>query len=361
MPVRQRRDSSSSDEAALRSAKDRECPFCHQAFTSSSLGRHLDLFIRPNNPKPPDGVHLVDEIRRIRGRITRRQPKGLKKNGTQTPPSPIENARFVNAMDWRATGVINSVGDEPVLPDQSLEEQIETGRAAESALRDLVDNIKAAQTIHRPLDDLSSLSFPGLCLAILPAPRSLFSTTPFADSDSWDLSPPGKAQRAAVEKELLKRKENIEIDASFDRWMAMSAENRTHVWLLEVLRSWTRAKKAQDDLQSQLYHAKQRIAHLETEYEYLSRCQLPREKLLSVPETIPIDLQKLDAERLLDKWRDAIKNAARPRKARPTQTSMRRDDPTAPTLVSSMIIQGSVFGIGGPMERSEDNPVMPED
>ncbi|KAL9053585.1 MAG: hypothetical protein Q9162_004682 [Coniocarpon cinnabarinum] len=57
-------------------SKDRICPFCEQAFTSSSLGRHLDLYIREKNPKPPDGIHDVEEIRKMRRKITRRQPKG---------------------------------------------------------------------------------------------------------------------------------------------------------------------------------------------------------------------------------------------------------------------------------------------
>lgn len=63
-------------EAPLKASKDKNCPFCGQAFTSSSLGRHLDLYIRPKNPKAPDGIHLVDEIRKLRGGITRRQAKG---------------------------------------------------------------------------------------------------------------------------------------------------------------------------------------------------------------------------------------------------------------------------------------------
>lgn len=56
-------------------SKDKNCPFCNQAFTSSSLGRHLDLYIKEKNPKPADGIHLVDEIRKLRGGITRRQPR----------------------------------------------------------------------------------------------------------------------------------------------------------------------------------------------------------------------------------------------------------------------------------------------
>jgi hypothetical protein len=57
-------------------AKDKNCPFCQQAFTSSSLGRHLDLYIKDRNPKAPDGVHDVEAIRRLRGNITRRQARG---------------------------------------------------------------------------------------------------------------------------------------------------------------------------------------------------------------------------------------------------------------------------------------------
>jgi hypothetical protein len=59
-----------------KAVKDKTCPYCQQAFTSSSLGRHLDLYIREKNPKAPDGVHDVEAIRKIRQNITRRQPKG---------------------------------------------------------------------------------------------------------------------------------------------------------------------------------------------------------------------------------------------------------------------------------------------
>ena len=61
--------------AKLPAPKDKSCPFCHQPFTSSSLGRHLDLYIKERNPKAADGIHDVDEIRKMRGGITRRQPR----------------------------------------------------------------------------------------------------------------------------------------------------------------------------------------------------------------------------------------------------------------------------------------------
>ncbi|KAJ4344964.1 hypothetical protein N0V95_006042, partial [Ascochyta clinopodiicola] len=82
---------STADPPLLKAPKDKNCPFCGQAFTSSSLGRHLDLYIRPKNPKAADGIHLVDEIRKLRGGITRRQAKGSiskKDDGACTPLHP---------------------------------------------------------------------------------------------------------------------------------------------------------------------------------------------------------------------------------------------------------------------------------
>ncbi|KAI9829176.1 MAG: hypothetical protein M1832_000199, partial [Thelocarpon impressellum] len=77
--------------------KDKLCPYCGQAFTSSSLGRHLDLYIKEKNAKPPDGVHDVDEIRKSRGGITRRQARNSSvRGGSSTPArskhSPDEQA-----------------------------------------------------------------------------------------------------------------------------------------------------------------------------------------------------------------------------------------------------------------------------
>jgi len=133
-----------TDPNAPKAVKDKNCQFCGQAFTSSSLGRHLDLYIKERNPKPPDGVHDVEEIRKIRGNVTRRQPKGGSISrrdtsasiGTPTavsrrspgseiadtpaPNSPIsrkEGNRFTAARErkypfntpWEVTGVISDI------------------------------------------------------------------------------------------------------------------------------------------------------------------------------------------------------------------------------------------------------------
>ncbi|KAG4222946.1 hypothetical protein PC116_g28581, partial [Phytophthora cactorum] len=124
--------------AKASAAKDRNCPYCGQAFTSSSLGRHLDLYIKEKNPKAPDGIHDVEAIRKMRGSITRRQPRGsLARRDTSTPGTPTASSRKSPAPDsiaktnaipkegqfvvdnqmprypfqptWEATGVINDI------------------------------------------------------------------------------------------------------------------------------------------------------------------------------------------------------------------------------------------------------------
>lgn len=93
----------STAEPQLKASKDKNCPFCGQAFTSSSLGRHLDLYIRPKNPKAPDGIHIVDEIRKLRGGITRRQAKGgsisTPKRDDSGTSTPANNKQSVTSED----------------------------------------------------------------------------------------------------------------------------------------------------------------------------------------------------------------------------------------------------------------------
>ncbi|ETN40190.1 uncharacterized protein HMPREF1541_04466 [Cyphellophora europaea CBS 101466] len=128
-------DSQHTRETKGAALKDKECQYCHQKFTSSSLGRHLDQFI---NKKKPDGIHNVDEIRRLRGGITRRTARSSKKQQQQqefghnvdrsdTPgrPSPVPQSinteapvdrlnnyipgsihSTLNRLTWHSTGVI---------------------------------------------------------------------------------------------------------------------------------------------------------------------------------------------------------------------------------------------------------------
>jgi hypothetical protein len=198
--------------------KDKACPFCQQPFTSSSLGRHLDLYIKEKNPKPADGIHNVDEIRKLRGNITRRQPRsstsrreGSTPAGTPTATSkrsPSETdagtrqspsvhreygetpdalshkkVRAIwNTPTWHSTGVMNDIptpvrngesnghwdsgendgtrkmegkrtASRQMLAKSTFEQKqkmmdaLDTARAAELALREVLGSLRAAKSV----------------------------------------------------------------------------------------------------------------------------------------------------------------------------------------------------------------------
>lgn len=172
--------------------KDKACQFCGVAFTSSSLGRHLDQFIKDKKPKPPDGLHDVEEIKRLRGNITRRQPRNsLRRRETLTPAgtpkgssslkestssqdlskSPFSpngtNAKSQPPPPWELTGVISEavrngdadgtrnaqqrsasrqVAQKAQLDARNrLTDAADTAKAAELALRELIGSVRAAK------------------------------------------------------------------------------------------------------------------------------------------------------------------------------------------------------------------------
>lgn len=182
-------NSQSASKPANQTVKDRKCQYCNQAFTSSSLGRHLDQFLFK---KKPDGIHDVEEIRRIRSGITRRQARtstgkrdgspdhAQKKGPSDSLTAPESSAKsrdapvrmMFNTPTWHATGVINDIPnpsrslDGPSAgPSQSRSGSLQlpdyasrgatannpdTMRALELALREVLDNIKAATYAPAP-------------------------------------------------------------------------------------------------------------------------------------------------------------------------------------------------------------------
>lgn len=185
--------------------KDKACPFCQQHFTSSSLGRHLDLYIKEKNPKAADGVHDVDEIRKLRGGITRRQPRNSTSRREDSTPagtpgaidrrSPERNRSpslrreseggasetifhrgksglFINQGTWESTGVMNNIplprnsdarswdgegreggGRRAEVRSRSVSKQILAKSTFEQKqkMMDALDNAKAAELALREL------------------------------------------------------------------------------------------------------------------------------------------------------------------------------------------------------------------
>ncbi|KAI0021842.1 hypothetical protein F4780DRAFT_736902 [Xylariomycetidae sp. FL0641] len=407
-----------ADEAAgskPSAPKDKNCPYCGQAFTSSSLGRHLDLYIKEKNPKPADGVHDVDAIRKLRGNITRRQPRGsLARRDQSTPATPVSTTPAATApsstrkspapdaaikppaipkegqfvvdhpqapkypfqASWEATGVINDIptrnGDltgswdeASAAPDsatrppvqrvpsraaqkvqldarQKLAEAMDTARAAELALRELLSSWRAAKQ-HIDMNSLPfefdplSLDFPALTLQCLQAPPTLFSSTPHPTSTSWSIQPPAqkqfealqmyfleefrkwrvacamattatsedltyppanthfprdvrdgvkKAERAAssLEKQI-----NEHLQSTYHVWEQLPVQRRSELWGLELARSVGRRQKDLEKLKESQQTLKQENANLKIQIEHLNRLQQPREYRIVPPTTIPIE------------------------------------------------------------------------
>ena len=177
----------------LPASKDRACPYCRTTFTSSSLGRHLDLYIKDKNPKPPDGIHDVEQIRNMRGSVTRRQARmsSSKREGStplSSKPTPQHERRStsvgsrymngessytksvtcrLNAPNWQVTGVINDIPSTPgesrqgyvqgrdvpsrvstkidISQNHKAMEERDRCRAVELALREVLDSVNAAK------------------------------------------------------------------------------------------------------------------------------------------------------------------------------------------------------------------------
>ncbi|KAI0011456.1 hypothetical protein F4779DRAFT_572779 [Xylariaceae sp. FL0662B] len=386
--------------------KDRNCPYCGQAFTSSSLGRHLDLYIKEKNPKAPDGIHDVNAIRKMRGSITRRQPRGsLARRDTSTPGTPTTSSRQSPGPDsgvkhpglpregqyvvdhqtpkfpflptWEATGVINDIPSRneelrgsreegagagldlsrrssmPRAPSrvmqktqldarQKLADAMDTARAAELALRELLSSWRAAK--HHidmnsvPFDfDPLSLDFPALTLQCLQAPPTLFSSTPHPTSTSWSIQPPAQKQYEALKtwfreefrkwrvtcamattaasedlsypplntfiphdtREAVKKAEraastletqvNEHLQSTYHVWEQLPAPRRTELWNLELARSVGRRQKEVEKLKETQRAVKQENANLKSHIDQLNRLQQPREFRIVPPATIPVE------------------------------------------------------------------------
>ncbi|TAQ83410.1 hypothetical protein B7494_g8267 [Chlorociboria aeruginascens] len=400
--------------------KDKACPFCDQHFTSSSLGRHLDLYIKEKNPKPADGIHIVEEIRKMRGGITRRQPRNstskredstpagtpralnavdrrsphpdLDMGGNRSPSTRrddgssnlmnyngTKNGIVMNGASWESTGVINNIpaarnGDSSRSWDgedsrdggkrtdarsrsvsrqtvakntfeqkQKLTDALDTAKAAELALRELLGSIRAAiqRTDGPKVFDYNplALDFPSLTLHCLPPPPTIQQSTPVASSKSWSIGPPDEqqyqalrthfsskfhrwrvsfaiattapqddlsyppiqqgfsrigdpddiAQRTLAEAAELENQISEHLHTMFGHWTSLSLKQRTESWILHLARSIETKHEEIITLKKEREASQQEIEHLKLQVDSLSRLQQPREFKFVPPSTIPIE------------------------------------------------------------------------
>lgn len=423
----QRLASAAATAAAANTPKDRACPYCRVNFTSSSLGRHLDLYIKEKNPKPPDGIHNVDEIRASRAGITRRQAKSSKKhrqhdraqssqqNGSLEDSASPANSQvdrrmgpyalrnLFNTPHWTSTGVITDSDanqhflnedsviavESPVPPNldpvirNKWAAERERGRAAELALEELIDSIKAASSQPKVPDafdfDFFACSFPELCLRILSPPATLERPTFIPDQSSWPVDPPGEPAYHALQRKVLdhltqwretyhppnprKRRRSgsplrSECPASLEpnplfqhhlttawsQWSHLSMMRQAPDWHMCCMRAFAREQQKHAE-------TRKRVEYLETELNRskivnarLTECQMPREWLYTPASQLPLaklaadkvdrQLQKggLDAETLIAKWRPQVQAA----KAMGKQSQQRQKNSAATWPVANV-------------------------
>lgn len=406
--------------------KNKNCQYCGQNFTSSSLGRHLDLWIRPVNPRAPDGVHDVDEIRRTRGSVTRRQmtmkrpstnslrsvstpattpvPVRLRRSSARTSaarkalpeapnsisaksPAPVLPKDGEYAVDskmnrwpcspgFEVTGVLNNIPhktpevshaaeaadatqDLSTRPDlqrqlsrqmfqkaqldvkQRLTDAVDTARAGELALREIISSWRAAKvqidSNSMPFDfDPLSLDFPALTLRCLQAPPTLFSSTQHPTSTSWSVQYPGRREfdaltaffdehftrwkatcaaattasmeellypprkgplsstKEAVKKslkqaEIAAQQVTEHLESSYTVWSELPEQRQNELWVLELARSVGRRQKEIESMKETQHKLQQEVHNLKSQVEQMSRLQQPREFKLMAPANIPFD------------------------------------------------------------------------
>ncbi|RDA88034.1 hypothetical protein CP532_5320 [Ophiocordyceps camponoti-leonardi (nom. inval.)] len=380
--------------------KDKTCHYCQQAFTSSSLGRHLDLFVKEKNPKPPDGVHDVEEIRKLRGSVTRRHPRGSSSSrkastsaaatprlSTKREPSVAESdshkpaasaipqdghyavdstlSKYPLVPRWqpadlsaksswdhespsdlsrRASAVPRSVNNRQTAQKahfdvkQKLADAMDTARAAELALREIVSSYRAAKR-HKDDDsmpfgfDPQSLDFPALALQCLCPPPTLFSSTQHPTPTSWSVQSPGQREfnalkayfrqrlrawkltcastssdedrhlasagqhqdapdavrKAEIAADNLERQVEEHLQSAYAVWQTLSAQRQQELWVLELARGVGSKHKETETLKAQRLKLEQENANLKSQIEQLNRRQQPPEFQLLPPATVSLD------------------------------------------------------------------------
>lgn len=197
-------------------------------------------------------------------------------------------------------------------------------RALELSLREVLDSLRAATKHASPKPspftfDVPSQTFPSLCLKVLPAPATLFQTSPFSTPQSIPIQPPGPDQLAPLRQKLTSTIDywkwqalrlaqpttsNIaeeadfltrsaaqwmestlsHLEASYQNWMAHPPDIRNLLWQVELLRAYHSEQQKVQETEERLERLQQETNQLQQQVEYLSRCQWPREMALWPPD-----------------------------------------------------------------------------
>lgn len=202
--------------------------------------------------------------------------------------------------------------------------------------------------------DPYALNFPSLCLQILPAPSTLFSPMPFATAESWSITPPGQKQFDALNKQVRERflayqrqrqinqvypsgtQSNVSsaansplptpplfepdpqrlfshIAETYNHWTHQTEQARQEYWQIEVLRCYARADDRRREAEVQLENARREIEYLKSNRWTSGAPDLSPISIKLGTETVKelgkygMEYRNWDYDRLIDKWRAAIR------------------------------------------------------
>ena len=219
------------------------------------------------------------------------------------------------------------------------------------------------------------MSFPALCLRVLPAPPTLFSATPFAHTESWTVDPPGQEQfesliqtvhdlirqkrtpysqlpndrdiHQILENDPESRKILDHIEHAYSHWQSLSKQQCSEAWSLETLRAFSQIRDTLTETAVSLEQACKELEHLRAENDKLSRCQQPREFIIRPPTLLPISSEAakavsanastpdeskalFDFDHLMDKWKRVVRESRRGMEAQRTfaESPSRQQPPT---------------------------------
>uniref|UniRef100_A0A8H7NEY0 Uncharacterized protein n=1 Tax=Bionectria ochroleuca TaxID=29856 RepID=A0A8H7NEY0_BIOOC len=230
-----------------------------------------------------------------------------------------------------------SAGPEgPIRREHKLSDAMDTARAAELALRELISSWRAAKQQFdantMPFDfDPLSLDFPALTLQCLQPPPTLFSSTQHPTSTSWSVQCPGQREFEAlksffedefqtwkiscvtantdamdeltyptsngpyrdkrdvvrkVEKSAdhLEKQVNEHLESAYAVWESLPPQRQNELWILELARGVGRKHKEAEKMKEQQQKLQQENANLKSQIDQLNRLQQPREFKLSPQE-----------------------------------------------------------------------------